>query len=278
MAINATTPGNQAALLALNDLANTQNELNRTQSIVSSQLAISEPRDNPALWSIAQGQQQQVTALDSVTASLNRATSLSDVATAAGQTVISLLDQLKQDALSATSTSLDTTSRQAYASDFQSVMGRIASTVNSASFDGANLLDGSSTGNQNVLGSADGSVLLTLTGTNLTLGGSVITLSSTYSLGTASAATAALSAINSSLSNVTTAMANLGTQSSQLSAHATFIGQLSDSLQTSVGDLINADMGAESAKLQALQVQQQLGVQSVSIANQAPSVFLSLFR
>ena len=264
--------------MALNDLANTQNELNRTQSIVSSQLAISEPRDNPALWSIAQGQQQQVTALDSVTASLNRATSLSDVATAAGQTVISLLDQLKQDALSATSTSLDTTSRQAYASDFQSVMGRIASTVNSASFDGANLLDGSSTGNQNVLGSADGSVLLTLTGTNLTLGGSVITLSSTYSLGTASAATAALSAINSSLSNVTTAMANLGTQSSQLSAHATFIGQLSDSLQTSVGDLINADMGAESAKLQALQVQQQLGVQSVSIANQAPSVILSLFR
>jgi len=278
MAINATTPGNQAALLALNDLANTQNELNRTQSIVSSQLAISEPRDNPALWSIAQGQQQQVSALDTVTASLNRATSLSDVATAAGQTVLNLLNQLKQDALSATSTSLDTTSRQAYASDFQSVMGRIASTVNSAGFDGANLLDGSSTGNQNVLGSADGSVLLTLTGTNLSLGGSVITVDSTYSLGTASAATAALSAINSSLSNVTTAMASLGTQSSQLSAHATFIGQLSDSLQTSVGDLINADMGAESAKLQALQVQQQLGVQSVSIANQAPSVILSLFR
>lgn len=278
MAINATTPGNQAALLALNDLANTQNELNRTQSIVSSQLAISEPRDNPALWSIAQGQQQQVSALDTVTASLNRATSLSDVATAAGQTVLNLLNQLKQDALSATSTSLDTTSRQAYASDFQSVMGRIASTVNSAGFDGANLLDGSSTGNQNVLGSADGSVLLTLTGTNLSLGGSVITVDSTYSLGTASAATAALSAINSSLSNVTTAMASLGAQSSQLSAHATFIGQLSDSLQTSVGDLINADMGAESAKLQALQVQQQLGVQSVSIANQAPSVILSLFR
>ena len=157
-------------------------------------------------------------------------------------------------------------------------MSRIASTVNSASFDGANLLDGSSTGNQNVLGSADGSVLLTLTGANLALGGSVITVSSTYTLGTASAATAALSAINSSLSNVTTAMANLGTQSNQLSAHATFIGTLSDSLQTSVGDLINADMGAESAKLQALQVQQQLGVQSVSIANQAPSVILSLFR
>lgn len=278
MAINATTPGNQAALLALNDLANTQNELNRTQSIVSSQLAISEPQNNPALWSIAQGQQQQVTALETVTASLNRATSLSDVATAAGQTVLNLLNQLKQDAISATSTSLDTVSRQAYASDFQSVMGRIAGTVNSASFDGANLLDGSSNGNQNVLGSADGSVLFTLSGTNLSLGGSVITVSSTYSLGTASAATAALSAINSSLSNVTTAMANLGAQSSQLSAHATFIGTLSDSLQTSVGDLINADMGAESARLQALQVQQQLGVQSVSIANQAPSVILSLFR
>jgi len=200
------------------------------------------------------------------------------VATAAGQTVVNLLNQLKQDALSATEPSLDATSRQAMNSDFQNLLARIGSTVNSASFDGANLLDGSSAGNLAVLASADGASFLTLTSTDLSLGVSVITVPATASLGSTTAATTALTQLNSSLANLTTALSNLGVQADQISAHTSFVSQLSDTLQTGVGDLVNANMGAESAKLQALQVQQQLGAQSLSIANQAPSVILSLFR
>jgi flagellin len=278
MAINVNNNSNAAALIALQNLANTQNQLTDAQSITSSGTAVSQAQDGPGLWSIAQGQQQQINGLDAVTQSLNRATSISDVATAAGQTVVNLLNQLKQDAVSASDPTIDTASRQAFNNDFQNLLGQITTTVSNASFDGANLLDGSSSGNLNVLASADGSSFLTLSGTDLSLGGSVITVGATSSLGTMTAAGLALSQLNTSLSNVTDALANLGAQADQITAHTSFVSQLSDTLQTGVGDLVDANMGAESAKLQALQVQQQLGVQALSIANQAPSVILSLFR
>lgn len=278
MSISVNNTSNAAALVALQDLNAQQAQLTQAQQAVSTGLAVPDAQSNPDLWSISQNQQQQVSGLDAVTQSLNRATSITDVATAAGQNVINLLNKLKNDALSATESSLDPSSRQAYNTDFQQLLGQINTTVNNASFDGTNLIDGSTTGNLNVLASADGSAFMTLSGTNLSLGGSVVTLTSTTSLGSVTAATAALSQINTSLANITTTMAQMGAQSSQLSAHASFVSQLSDTLQSGVGDLINVNMGAESAKLQALQVQQQLSVQGLSVANQAPSVILSLFR
>ena len=262
----------------MQDLSKTQAQVTQTQEEVSSGLAVSDAQSNPELWSISQNQQQQINGLDAVTQSLNRATSITDVATAAGQNVLNLLNQLKNDALSATEPSLDSASRQSYNSGFQTLLGQISETVNNASFDGANLLDGTSSGNLSVLASADGNAFLTLSGTDLSLGGSVITLGSTASLGSVTAATTALSQINTSLANLTSTMANLGAQASQISAHTAFVSQLSDSLQSGVGDLVNANMGAESAKLQALQVQQQLSVQSLSVVNQSPAVILSLFR
>jgi flagellin len=278
MAISVNNNTNAAALLALQGLNNTQDQLQQTQDVVDSGLAVSAPQDNPAIWSIAQNQQQQVNGLVAVTQSLNRASSISDVAAAAGQTVLNLLDKLKSDALSASDRSLDAASRAAYDSDFKSLLTQITSTFSNATFDGANLLDGSSAGNLAVLASSDGSSFLTLSSTDLSLGGSVITVSSTASLGTATLASGLVGQIDASIANVTKTLANLGVQADQISAHAAFVGTLSDTLQTGVGVLVNADMGAESARLQALQVQQQLSAQSLSIANQAPSTILSLFR
>lgn len=278
MSISVNNSTNNAALVALQDLNNTQSQLTKAQGVVASGVAVSTAKDNAELWAVAQNQQQTVTGLDAVTQSLNRATSITDVATAAGQTVLNLLNQLKGDATSASDPTLDAASRDAYNTDFKHTLATITQTINNAGFDGANLLDGSSSGNLSVLASADGSSFLTLTGANLSIGGPVITVGSTSSLGTATAATNALSQVDASLTNVTNAMANLGVQAAQLSAHTTFVSQLSDTLQTGIGDLVNANMGAESARLQALQVQQQLSIQGLSVANQAPSVILSLFR
>jgi flagellin len=70
----------------------------------------------------------------------------------------------------------------------------------------------------------------------------------------------------------------LGSGSAKFSIQATFVQNLSDTLQTGIGNLIDANMATESAQLTALQTKQQLGVQALSIANQAPSIVLSLFR
>jgi flagellin len=73
-------------------------------------------------------------------------------------------------------------------------------------------------------------------------------------------------------------MATLGTQSKSLDRKLVFLGKLQDSLETGVGNLVDADLAKESAKLSALQTTQQLGVQALSIANKAPQMILSLFK
>jgi flagellin len=174
-------------------------------------------------------------------------------------------------------TSLNTSSREAINSDFTSLLNQITDVVNGASFDGANLLNGS-TGNLKFLANSDGSSFITLSAQNLSLGGTIVTIPSTASISTATAAAALLTLVNQSLTNVDSALSSMGSQSSQITSHSTFVSTLSDVLQTGVGNLVNADMAKESAKLQALQVQQQLGTQALSIANQGPQVILSLFK
>jgi flagellin len=84
--------------------------------------------------------------------------------------------------------------------------------------------------------------------------------------------------LNASIVNVNQALGALGSQAKQITAHTDFVSKLTDVLTTGVGNLVDADLAKESARLQALQVQQQLGAQALSIANQAPQVILQLFK
>ena len=268
---------NSAALLALQNLNRTTDQLAQTQQQISTTLAVAKPSDDAVVWATAKGQQVDINGLASVTQSLNRASSISDVALSAGQSVVDLLNQLKQTALSAQDTQLDATSRQSLNTDFTGLLKRITTTLQNASFDGANLLDGSS-GNLNFLASADASQSVTLPAKDLSLGGGIITLSSTGSVTTASAASLMTSQIDAAIANVTSALADIGDQSKLISAHATLVQNLSSVLQSGMGDLIDADTAADSARLAALQVQQQLSQQTLGVANSMPSVLLSLFR
>jgi len=276
--MSLTINNNQAALIALQNLNATEGTLQTTQNDISTGLSVNDAQDNAAVWSIAQGQRADISALDAVTQSLNRATSIADVASTAGQSVSDLLSQLKSTVVSAMDTSLNTSSRTALDNDFKSLLNQIGDVVNNASFDGANILNGSLPNGLQFLANAQGSSTLTLSSENLTVGGGVIAFTSTASVGTATQASALLTLVNASLTNVDSALGSLGSQSNEIAAHTTFIGKLQDVLQTGVGNLVDANMATESAKLQALQVQQQLGVQALSIANQAPDAILSLFK
>lgn len=91
-------------------------------------------------------------------------------------------------------------------------------------------------------------------------------------------ATGALAAIDGLISQSIDAAAAFGSAQGRIESQSDFVTQLSDSLKSGIGSMVDADMEETSARLQALQVQQQLGVQSLSIANQAPQSILSLFR
>ena len=91
-------------------------------------------------------------------------------------------------------------------------------------------------------------------------------------------ASAALDNIDTFLNTAIDAAASFGSDQSRIELQSGFISKLTDSLKVGIGSLVDADLEAASARLQALQVQQQLGIQSLSIANQAPQSILSLFR
>ena len=268
---------NAGAMIALQNLNSTSSSLQQTQNIISTGLKVASAKDDGATYAIAQSQRATVSSLDAVKDSLNRASSSVDVAMSAGDSITDMLTQMKEKALAASDTSLDTTSREALNTDFQSLRDQITKTITNASFNGINLLDGSLP-NLQALANAQGSSRLTVTSENMSLGGTIVTVATTASFATATSASNLLSTLDTSINNVSSALAQLGTSSKAIDNHATFIGKLQDSIQAGIGNLVDADMAKESAQLQALQTKQQLGVQALSIANQAPQVALSLFK
>jgi flagellin len=269
---------NSSALAILQALNNTSDQLADTQTQVSSGLKIGAAKDNPAVYAVAQQQRADISALSAVSDGLSRAQSISDVAVSAGQTISDLLNQMKAKALSATDPTQSAASLAALNTDYQSLINQVQQAISSASFEGANLLDGSQAGGMKFMATADGAGFVTLSTQNLSLGGSIITVPATSSISTLTAATAMLAQVDASIANVNSAVATIGAQSNQISAHSSFVSKLSDTLTTGVGDLVDADVAAESARLTALQVQQQLGAQSLSIANQQPSIILTLLQ
>ncbi|MDQ0463925.1 flagellin [Caulobacter ginsengisoli] len=275
MTISVNT--NQSALIALQNLNKTNDDLALSQNRISTGLKVQGPKDNASVWGIAQAQRADIGALSAVKMSLDRATSISDVSMAAGESISDLLNQLKEKVVSAMDPSLDPSSRTALNADYKALIKQISQITKDADFDGANMLDGTNTGIR-FIANADANSFITLAAQNLTLGGSLISMTATSSIGTVTLATAILAQLDTSIGKVNQALGDMGAQAKQIEAHNTFVTKLSDVLNTGVGNLVDADMAKESAKLQALQVQQQLGAQALSIANQAPQVILSLFK
>ncbi|MBF0665514.1 MAG: flagellin [Brevundimonas sp.] len=269
---------NTSAAIALQNLARTNERLGDVQSRISTGLKVQGAKDNAAIWAIAQQQRADVGALSAVKQSLDRATSIADVALSAGESISDLLNQLKEKVVAAKDSSLKTQSRQLLNGDFQALLRAIASAVENANFDGGNILDGSLSTGIRFLANADASSFVTLSAKNLNLGGSIIELALSDSLMTLTGATQALGRLDASITQLNAALGELGSQAKQVEAHNTFVTKLVDTLESGIGNLVDADLAKESARLQALQVQQQLGAQSLSIANQAPQIILSLFR
>ncbi len=101
---------------------------------------------------------------------------------------------------------------------------------------------------------------------------------SSIDVSTAAGATSALGKIETLIQSAIDATASFGAVQNRIKIQSTFMSKLTDSIKTGIGALVDANMEEASARLQALQVQQQLGVQSLSIANKAPQSLLSLFR
>ena len=397
---------NFGASVALQSLNNTNKELNQVQNRISTGLKVASARDNGAVYAIAEGQRARVSSVAAIKDGIDRASSVVDVALAAGKSVGEILQKLKAKAVAAQADDLTSDQRNALQADFSSLRSQIDTIANAAQFNGANLALGSTS--LNVLisdlggstaattdgvqtaalatplsgsalvidaGAASGdiadgdlitfaltdsvnngtfSIAVELTtgmtiddfvsavnaqsggkisasyddvagqftylindtnfdnlavtsdgtdGTNLGDGVATATVSSagsnTFSVSgfdfsltgailspiastdistSTAAATTASNAIDTAITSLNQSLATMGSQAAALDIQNGFLSSLSDVIEQGIGNLVDADLAKESARLQSLQIKQQLGAQALSIANQAPSLILSFFR
>ena len=275
--LSSSVNTNVGAMIALQNLNATNAELAQTQNRINTGMKVASAKDNGAIWAIAQGQRAEIRALGAVSQSLERGIAAVDVAIAAGESVSDLLLQMKEKALAATDETLSSSARSALNEDFVALRDQIASVVENAEFNGVNLLMESATG-FGALANADGSSTITVDAEVMALGESIVTVGLSQDIAAMSDADDALADVDASIANVSAALARLGTTSKALGTHATFVSKLVDTLEAGVGNLVDADLAKESAKLTALQTKQQLGAQALGIANQTPQILLSLFR
>jgi len=273
----ATINTNAGAMIALQNLNQTNKDIEQVQNRINTGLAVASAKDNGGIYAIAQKMRSDVAGYGAVGNSLDLAASTTDVGLAAGEAISDLLIEMKEKALAASDSSLDSASRTALNEDFKALRDQVTTIVDNAEFNGTNLINGSVT-SISALANADGSNTITISDQNFSLGGGVVTVTATSSFATAGDASTLVSTIETSLDNLNSSLAKLGTASKSLEVHKGFVTKLSDSLEKGIGNLVDADLAKESARLQSLQVKQQLGVQALSIANSAPSTILGYFR
>jgi flagellin len=268
---------NVGAMVALQNLNQTNNDLQTTQARINTGKKINNAKDNGAVWAIAQNQRAASQSLNAVRESLQRGQSTVDVAISAGETVSDLLLQMKEKALASADASLDTNSRTALNEDFKALRDQLKKAVDNAEFNGINMVKSGGT-TIAALANSDATSKITVAAQSLALGGSNVTVAAAGTIGTITSATAMIATVNTSITNVSTALSKLGTGSKSLGSHLDFVNKLQDSIDAGVGNLVDADLAKESARLQSLQTKQQLGVQALGIANQSSSILLGLFR
>jgi flagellin len=306
MAFSVNT--NAGAMAALQSLNATNRSMETTQSRITTGLNVASTKDDSAKYTVAQTLRGDLGKLGAVTSSLNNAKSVTDVAIAGAEQISDLVNQMKSKALEASDAGLDQESRKAISNDLVALKKQINTVIEGSNFNGTNLLKGTAavggttpvaaTGDKvSALQSIGGGDTLTIGNqalseaagtafgasgtdadiTNLALADDSTTTATAAATGSGAAKTLGAK-LDTFFDKVKTSLSELGAGSRQIDGQLAFNSNLSDVVTSGIGNLVDADLAKESASLQALQVQQQLGVQALSIANQAPQTLLSLFR
>ncbi|NUH66792.1 flagellin [Sulfitobacter sp. S0837] len=274
---------NNSAMVALQTLKSINSDLGQTQNAIATGKDISSAKDNSAIWAISKVMESDVAGYEAVSDSLSLGESTVAVASAGAEEIVETLKEMKQLAISGQSETADFTKIQA---DMDEKVAQITAITGGSQFNGVNLLatdaDGNGGTSLTVVSSLDriGAASPTVSTIDVATVDFEANLDATTITAITDATTAATAfgEIEAFMTVAIDGAAELGASAQRISDQGEFVSKLSDAVKSGIGSLVDADMEAASAKLQALQTQQQLGVQALSIANQAPQTILSLFR
>jgi len=272
---------NNAASSALSTLRTINNNLDTTQNRISSGLKISSGKDNAAFFSISETLKSDSGIFSAVNDSLTLTKNSISTARLGAETVVDLVNQFSERVAFAQGGSASV--RASVQDELDELAARINTTISQSTFNGTDLVNSNSavTVVTGISRASAGTVSTTTVTFNQEDLGAIQSALAAVDLTTASTTTlqaAALTIATTQLSNATDSATSLGIAEKSIETQQTFLTELTDLLDSSVGSIVDANLEKEAARLQSLQVQQQLASQSLSIANKAPQNVLSLFR
>ena len=299
---------NASAITALQNLNATNKSMQMTQERIATGMRVANASDNAAYWAIATTMRSDNAAISTVKDALGMGAATLDVASSAMKATSDVVSQIKTKLVAAREPGIDRSKVQAEITQLQN---QLKSVADSAVFSGQNWLSVDSTdANYNATKSIVSSFARTGTTLNVgqidvnvgatklydsadqsgildkdrTSGGSTISIAN-IDISALTDSTADLTTLDeyinitdAAMTDVTSAASDLGAIQTRIGLQKDFVSNLMDAVTKGIGQLVDADMNTESTRLQALQVQQQLGVQSLSIANQSSQQILSLFK
>jgi flagellin len=276
---------NNSSIVALQTLKSINSQLGKTQSDIATGKTVANAKDNSAVWAISKVMETDQSAFKTIQSNLNVADATIATSRTGAEQVTNLLQEIKDLAIGATVSTADFAKID---TDIDAKFKQIAAIISGTQLNGVNLLKSGES--MNVVGSLDrvnGTAETTANridiasvdlegslGLDLSTGVSSDYTGITDTVSAGAMVTAIETMINASINGA----AQLGSDGKRVSDQSDFVGKLADSLTQGIGSLVDADMEEASARLQALQTQQQLGIQALSIANQSPSAVMSLFR
>ena len=268
---------NNSAMVALQTLKSINSNLSQTQGEISTGKSIATAKDNSAVWAISKVMESDVSGFNAISDSLSLGQATVAVASAGAEQITDLLTQMKEKVVAATGENVD---HAKITADVTELKNQITSVIAASQFNGANLLN-TAGGDVTILSSLDRDSGGTVTASNITVASVDFEAGldlTTVDVSSAAAADTSLAAIETLIQSAVDGTAALGASQKRVEDQGNFVSKLTDAMKSGIGALVDADMEEASARLQALQVQQQLGVQSLSIANQGAQSILSLFR
>lgn len=269
---------------ALQHMTMLKSETAAVQDRIATGLKVGSASDNGTVWARAQVMRADNDSRRSALNSIDLGTGIVETALAAAEGISDLMVEMHGKLVAATDTTLDEQSWRSLMTDFIELGNQATRLAENASFNDTNLLESGGDDLSVLIGKDPGSTL-SIAAEDLTDGGGIFDAGLAANLPQSDNAivvtqpTAAdVTAFESSMTDVTSAVSRLGVGLKSLEIQKELLVKQMDVTSAGIGNLVDADLGRESAKLQALQVREQLGIQALEVANRSPRVILSFFQ
>jgi flagellin len=269
---------NNGAMVALQSLNRTNDALAATQKRISTGFRVADAKDDGAAFAVAQAVRADVAGLNSANEQLGGVKGILDTTLAGLKKVSDTMQDVRDVLVKLADDTLNADQRAQYSAQYTSLRTQVQNFITDATYNGRTLLDTNAANGGGNIATTRNESGTTYTLTAVDGAGTLVVAAAPATAAAAATALAAGGNFKTVEAAINNALNTFGSDSNYIDAQISYNKEKIDSLQSGVGALVDADLAKESAQLQALQIRQQLGTQSLSIANQAPQSLLSLFR